>query len=280
MGRPDRCSARRGDSAQRRRVSANDLLVDEPTAAALALCARVAACDVLVTATKIGRSPGRRPTARGGRAWRRRARRPGARAGGGRSATSRGQRRGADGAPGDLDRPPARRRGSGQRRHGRRRARGRRDARPRRVRSWRRAQKRAAALGPPSARSAACAASALELVDGVRVARARSGRRHGARPPRARQRARRDAGRDGPPSRACARAVRAGTARRPTTRGVGLGHAGVAVLFRVLTGLADGLALKELALRVGRRDSPQLWVPRFPTLPAPQHGRRWGTQRS
>ncbi len=46
----------------------------------------------------------------------------------------------------------------------------------------------------------------------------------------------------------------------------GWGITGVAVLFRVLTGLADGLALKELALRVGRRDSPQLWVPRFPTL--------------
>ena len=56
-------------------------------------------------------------------------------------------------------------------------------------------------------------------------------------------------------------------------RMVGLGHAGVAVLFRVLTGLADGLALKELALRVGRRDSPQLRrVPRFLALPVPRHG--------
>jgi hypothetical protein len=53
----------------------------------------------------------------------------------------------------------------------------------------------------------------------------------------------------------------------PPRADLGLGHAGVAVLFRLLTGLADGLALKELALRVGRRDSPQLWVPRFLTLP-------------
>ena len=50
----------------------------------------------------------------------------------------------------------------------------------------------------------------------------------------------------------------------------GWGITGVAVLFRVLTGLADGLALKELALRVGRHDSPQLWVPRFLTFPVPQ----------
>jgi len=61
---------------------------------------------------------------------------------------------------------------------------------------------------------------------------------------------------------------------------LGLGHASVVVLFRVLTGLADGLALKELALRAGRHDSPQLWVPRFPASPEVLSGWRRGTQRS
>jgi hypothetical protein len=54
---------------------------------------------------------------------------------------------------------------------------------------------------------------------------------------------------------------------RPPRAGLGLGHTSVVVLFRVLTGLADGLALKELALRAGRHDSPQLWVPRFLDFP-------------
>jgi hypothetical protein len=62
----------------------------------------------------------------------------------------------------------------------------------------------------------------------------------------------------------------------PPRAGLGLGHAYVAVLFRVLTGLADGLALKELALRAGRHDSPQLWVPRFPTPPTPSRGPKMG----
>ena len=211
MGRPDRCSARRGGSAQRRRVSANDLLVDEPTAGrarAVRARGRMRRARHRDEDEEEAQDDGpqREPVGPGADAL------GGRRAGGGgRSATSRG----SDGAP--TVRPVIstvrRRDGAASARCGASGAR--RDgpwSSPR--------EKRAAALGPRRARSAACAAWRSALVDDASGSSAwRSGRRHGARPPRGPQRARRDAGRDGPPSRACARAVRAGTARRPTTHG-------------------------------------------------------------
>ena len=270
MGRPDRCSARRGDSAQRRRVSANDLLVDERDRWPRSRCARAwPHATYSSPRRRSGRSPGRRPTARGGRAWRRRARRPGARGGGGRSATSRG----SDGAP--TVRPvisTVRRRGgaasavgtSGARTDG----------------PWSSPREKRPRRSGPDRSKRRGTRHRLGLVDTVGVARGDrvAGMALGHRA----------SGSARVKTQAATGLLLALALERfaqvlhvvPPRAGVGLGHAGVAVLFRVLTGLADGLALKELALRVGRRDSPQLRVPRFPTLSAPKHGRRWGTQRS
>ena len=102
------------------------------------------------------------------------------------------------------------------------------------------------------------------MVSGSPVA---TGRRHGARPPRARQRARR--------AQAATGFLLALALERftqvlhvvPPRTVLGLGHAGVAVLFRVLTGLADGLALKELALRANDAIRPNLSGPPLPDLP-------------
>ena len=91
MGRPDRCSARRGDSAQRRRVSANDLLVDDTTAGrarAVRARGRMRRARHRDEDEEEAQDDGpqREPVGPGAR----RARRRGAPGGGGRSATSRG----------------------------------------------------------------------------------------------------------------------------------------------------------------------------------------------
>ena len=301
MGRPDRCSARRGDSAQRRRVSANDLLVDDTTAGrarAVRARGRMRRARHRDEDEEEAQDDGpqREPIGPGADALGRPARRAAA-----VDLDQPGQRGRAHGAPGDLDRPPARWRRERGGRLGRRR----RGARARRARSGRGARRRSARSGacaarrrPPgrSARSAACAArlrlgrGALEATGSRRASG--SGAARSKRRERGRRRARGwSPARARPPGpgawrSATARAAARASRRRPRRASFsrlrssgsrryctsshharsGWGITGVAVLFRVLTGLADGLALKELALRVGRRDSPQLWVPRFPTL--------------
>ena len=150
MGRPDRCSARRGDSAQRRRVSAGRPAGGRARPlAALALCARVAACDVLVTATKMRKKP--RTTAHSARRSGLAPTRSAARRAGRRRSiwTSRGSAGAPDGAPGDLHRAPARRR---------RRARAGASGARRRPAGRRSARRSARGARARSARSAACAA--------------------------------------------------------------------------------------------------------------------------
>ena len=166
---PTGCSARRGDSAQRRRVSGKDLLVDDTTAGrarAVRARGRMRRARHRDEDEEEAQDDGPQgePIGPGADALGRPARRATA-----IDLDQPGQRGSADGAPGDLDRPPARwrRERRGRQRKSARRAQGRRSRRARRARSGRGGRRRsarsdacAARSRPParSARSVACAA--------------------------------------------------------------------------------------------------------------------------
>src|SRR4051794_5383531 len=269
MGRSDRFSARRGVSAQRRRISANDLRVrgvadGRPRARARGRMRRARHRDEDEEEAEDD-SPERDAIGPGADALDRPA----------RGAPpidfdQARQRRSADGMPGDLDRAPAWRRGE-RAGIGGRVVLGAREAPA--------ALGRGALEAPPRPRGPLEVVALHEVVDtrghlaGVRQDRRDLAEARGVLAlltlcHRTSRRARVESQAATGLSLTLAldrvtQVLHVG----PPRAGLGLGHASVVVLFRVLTGLADGLALKELALRVGRHDSPQLWVPRFLACP-------------